>query len=92
MSKTAKKIRVDVSRIQQILSPAPSDFRRKKSQQQKQAIYRHRNQLLSRYFAHNIQNSDIQRNLHGKPFLTTFPQLQFNHHHSRQYYALVSSF
>lgn len=92
MSKTAKKIHVDVSPIYKIFVPAATDSRTEKIQQQKQAIYRYRNQLLSKYLAQNIQNSDIQRNVHGKPFLTTFPQLQFNHSHSRQYYALASSF
>lgn len=92
MSKTAKKIHVDVCRIHKIFVPAATDSRTEKIQQQKQAIYRYRNQLLSKYLAQNIQNSDIQRNVHGKPFLTTFPQLQFNHSHSRQYYALASSF
>lgn len=92
MSKTAKKIHVDVCRIHKIFVPAATDSRTEKIQQQKQAIYRYRNQLLSKYLAQNIQNSDIQHNVHGKPFLTTFPQLQFNHSHSRQYYALASSF
>lgn len=92
MSKTAKKIHVDVCRIHKIFVPAATDSRTEKIQQQKQAIYRYRNQLLSKYLAQNIQNSDIQRNVHGKPFLTTSPQLQFNHSHSRQYYALASSF
>ena len=92
MSKTAKKIHVDVCRIHKIFVPAATDSRTEKIQQQKQAIYRYRNQLLSKYLAQNIQNSDIQRNVHGKPFLTTFPQLQFNHSHSRQHYALASSF
>lgn len=92
MSKTAKKIHVDVCRIHKIFVPAATDSRTEKIQQQKLAIYRYRNQLLSKYLAQNIQNSDIQRNVHGKPFLTTFPQLQFNHSHSRQHYALASSF
>lgn len=92
MSKTAKKIHVDVCRIHKIFVPAATDSRTEQIQQQKQAIYRYRNQLLSKYLAQNIQNSDIQRNVHGKPFLTTFPQLQFNHSHSRQHYALASSF
>lgn len=92
MSKTAKKIHVDVCRIHKIFVPAATDSRTEQIQQLKQAIYRYRNQLLSKYLAQNIQNSDIQRNVHGKPFLTTFPQLQFNHSHSRQYYALASSF
>ena len=92
MSQTAKKIHVDVSPIYKIFVPDATDSRTEKIQQQKQAIYRYRNQLLSKYLAQNIQNSDIQRNVHGKPFLTTFPQLQFNHSHSRQYYALASSF
>ena len=92
MSKTAKKIHVDVCRIHKIFVPAATDSRTEQIQQQKQAIYRYRNQLLSKYLAQDIQNSDIQRNVHGKPFLTTFPQLQFNHSHSRQHYALASSF
>ena len=92
MGKTAKKIHIDVCRIHKIFVPAATDSRTEKIQQQKQAIYRYRNQLLSKYLAQNIQNGDIQRNVHGKPFLTTFPQLQFNHSHSRQHYALASSF
>lgn len=92
MSKTAKKIHVDVCRIHKIFVPAATDSRTEQIQQLKQAIYRYRNQLLSKYLAQNIQNSDIQRNVHGKPFLMTFPQLQFNHSHSRQHYALASSF
>ena len=92
MNKTPKKICVNVSRIQQIFSPDPSAVRSEQIQQQKQAIYRHRNQLLSGYLEHDIQNSDIERNPHGKPFLMAFPQLQFNHSHSRQHYALASSF
>ncbi|GJC30961.1 ACP synthase [Acinetobacter sp. KAM398] len=92
MGKTAKKIHIDVCRIHKIFVPAATDSRTEQIQQLKQAIYRYRNQLLSKYLAQNIQNSDIQRNVHGKPFLMTFPQLQFNHSHSRQHYALASSF
>lgn len=92
MSKTDKKIHVDVSRIQQIFRPDPSAVRSEQIQQLKQAIYRHRNQLLSGYLKYDIQNSDIERNPHGKPCLRAFPQLQFNHSHSRQHYALASSF
>ncbi len=92
MSKTDKKIHVDVSPIHKIFVPAATDSRTEKIQQLKQAIYRYRNQLLSEYLKHDIQNSDIERNPHGKPFLMAFPQLQFNHSHSRQHYALASSF
>lgn len=92
MGKTARKIHIDVCRIHKIFVPAATDSRTEQIQQLKQAIYRYRNQLLSKYLAQNIQNSDIQRNVHGKPFLMTFPQLQFNHSHSRQHYALASSF
>ena len=92
MSKTDKKIHVDVSPIHKIFVPAATDSRTEKIQQLKQAIYRHRNQLLSEYLKHDIQNSDIERNPHGKPFLMAFPQLQLNQNHSRQHSALASSF
>ncbi|WP_168525565.1 4'-phosphopantetheinyl transferase superfamily protein [Acinetobacter sp. A3] len=91
MSQTAKKIHVDVSPIHKIFVPTTTDSRTEQIQQQKQAIYRYRNQLLSKYLAQDIQNSDIQRNVHGKPFLSEFPKWHFNHSHSRQHYALASS-
>ena len=46
MSKTAKKIHVDVSPIHKIFVPAATDSRTEKIQQLKQAIYRYRNQVL----------------------------------------------
>ncbi|TCB67936.1 4'-phosphopantetheinyl transferase superfamily protein [Acinetobacter sp. ANC 4178] len=70
----------------------PADLDRKaKIQQQKQAIYQFRNQLLSQHMQHEIQNTDISKTEYGKPYLTEFPQVAFNHSHSHKHYALAYS-
>jgi 4'-phosphopantetheinyl transferase len=70
----------------------PADLERKaKIQQQKQAIYQFRNQLLSQHMQREIQNADLSKTEYGKPYLTEFPQLAFNHSHSHKHYALAYS-
>ena len=86
-----KLIHIDVSRLEQIIK-LPADLERKvKIQQQKQAIYQFRNQLLSQHMQREIQNTDLSKTEYGKPYLTEFPQVAFNHSHSHKHYALALS-
>lgn len=86
-----KLIHIDVSRLEQMIQ-LPADLDRKaKIQQQKQAIYQFRNQLLSQHMQHEIQNTDISKTEFGKPYLEQFPQVTFNHSHSHKHYALAYS-
>lgn len=86
-----KLIYIEVSRLEQIIQ-LPVDLERKaKIQQQKQAIYQFRNQLLSQHMQREIQNTDFGKTEYGKPYLTEFPQVIFNHSHSHKHYALAYS-
>ena len=86
-----KLIHIDVSRLEQIIK-LPADLERKaKIQQQKQAIYQFRNQLLSQHMQREIQNADLSKTEYGKPYLTEFPQVAFNHSHSHKHHALALS-
>ena len=86
-----KLIHIDVSRLEQMIQ-LPADLDRKaKIQQQKQAIYQFRNQLLSQHMQREIQNTDISKTEFGKPYLEQFPQVTFNHSHSHKHYALAYS-
>ena len=86
-----KLIHIEVSRLEQIIK-LPADLERKaKIQQQKQAIYQFRNQLLSQHMQREIQNADLSKTEYGKPYLTEFPQVAFNHSHSHKHYALALS-
>lgn len=86
-----KLIHIDVSRLEQMIQ-LPTDLERKaKIQQQKQAIYQFRNQLLSQHMQREIQNADISKTEYGKPYLEQFPQVTFNHSHSHKHYALAYS-
>ena len=38
-----------------------------------------------------IQNTDLSKTEYGKPYLTEFPQVAFNHSHSHKHYALALS-
>ena len=60
-------------------------------QQRKQAIYQHRNQLLSQQLSQEITNDDLARTAYGKPYLKDHLDFHFNHSHSQHYYALASS-
>ncbi|WP_228258655.1 4'-phosphopantetheinyl transferase family protein [Acinetobacter sp. ANC 4910] len=86
-----KLIHIDVSRLEQMIQ-LPADLDRKaKVQQQKQAIYQFRNQLLSQHMQREIQNADLSKTEYGKPYLEQFPQVTFNHSHSHKHYALAYS-
>ncbi|MFU9047250.1 4'-phosphopantetheinyl transferase family protein [Acinetobacter tibetensis] len=86
-----KLIHIDVSRLEQMIH-LPADLDRKaKIQQQKQAIYQFRNQLLSQHMQREIQNTDLSKTEYGKPYLEQFPQVTFNHSHSHKHYALAYS-
>ena len=86
-----KLIHIDVSRLEQMIQ-LPADLDRKaKIQQQKQATYQFRNQLLSQHMQREIQNTDISKTEFGKPYLEQFPQVTFNHSHSHKHYALAYS-
>ena len=86
-----RSIRIDISHLAQFIQ-LPDDLARKtKIQLQKQAIYQFRNQLLTQYLQRDIQNADFAKTEYGKPYLAQFPQVAFNHSHSRKHYALAYS-
>lgn len=61
------------------------------TQYKKLHIAQRRNQLLALQFNQNINDSDIERTEHGKPFLAASPNVSFNHSHSQKNYALATS-
>ncbi|MGS0707244.1 4'-phosphopantetheinyl transferase family protein [Acinetobacter sp. ANC 3781] len=86
-----RAIRIAVDKIERIVPLAKELDRKTKIQQQKQAIYHYRNQLLSQQLHATIQQEDFATNEHGKPYLIKFPQFYFNHSHSQKNYALATS-
>ncbi|WP_254592182.1 4'-phosphopantetheinyl transferase family protein [Acinetobacter bouvetii] len=84
-------IRVDVERIEQIVSVAAELDRKSKIQLQKHQIYDYRNQLLSQQLQTPIQQAHFATTDYGKPYLIDFPQFYFNHSHSQKNYALATS-
>ncbi|MFV5515903.1 4'-phosphopantetheinyl transferase family protein [Acinetobacter gerneri] len=84
-------IRVDVSPLEQIVPSIEATDRKQYIQQQKQAIYQYRNQLLTTFLDQAIDLDQIAKTEFGKPFLPDFPQFSFNHSHSQKHYALATS-
>lgn len=87
----SRLIRVDVAPLERIVHLPQTLDRKTKIQQQKQAIYHYRNQLLARQLNTVIQDEDFSVTEYGKPYLTHFPAFYFNHSHSHKNYALASS-
>ena len=87
----AKWIRIEVSRLEQLVQLPEHLDRKEKIQQQKQAIYQFRNQLLAQHVQGEIENADFAKTEFGKPYLSAHPELAFNHSHSRKHYALAYS-
>jgi len=86
-----RAIQIAVDKIERIVPLAKELDRKTRIQQQKQAIYHYRNQLLSQQLHATIQQEDFATNEHGKPYLIKFPQFYFNHSHSQKNYALATS-
>lgn len=83
-------LRVDLCALNQIYQRVDGLERKQQIQQQKQAIYAYRNQLLSHLAGQCIDNDSFAKTEHGKPYLKD-QVLAFNHSHSQQHYALLSS-
>ena len=84
-------IRIDVDTIEHIVPLSTELDRKTKIQQQKQAIYHYRNQLLSQQLGRIIQQEDFATTQHGKPYLVKSPEFYFNHSHSQKNYVLATS-
>ena len=69
----SRLIRIDVDTIEHIVPLSTELDRKTKIQQQKQAIYRYRNQLLSQQLGTTIQQEDFATTQHGKPYLVKSP-------------------
>ena len=69
-----RAIQIAVDKIERIVPLAKELDRKTRIQQQKQAIYHYRNQLLSQQLHVTIQQEDFATNEHGKPYLIKFPQ------------------
>lgn len=50
-----------------------------------------RNRCLSQYFNLEVQDHDLTRTDHGKPYLKDHSDIAFNHSHSQNFYALAMS-
>lgn len=83
-------LRIDVCAMQQFETGHEPLELRQQIQQRKQAVYAFRNQLLSQLSGQVIGPHSFACSDYGKPYLKTHP-LAFNHSHSKQLYALVSS-
>jgi 4'-phosphopantetheinyl transferase len=86
-------IQVDVHALPQ-LAPLPREVfadMRGYQHYKKQQIYAQRNQHLAELAQQPIQNGDFSSTEFGKPYLTHFPNIAFNHSHSQQNYALAMS-
>ncbi len=82
-------LRVDLCALNQIYQTVEGLERKQQIQQQKQAIYAYRNQILSRLTGQVIDQASFAKTEHGKPYLKG-QVLAFNHSHSQQHYALLT--
>ena len=87
----SRRIRIDVTAIEGIMTLSDELDRKAKIQLQKQQIYHYRNQLLSAQLQTSIQQEQLATTEYGKPYLVNFPKFYFNHSHSQKNYALATS-
>lgn len=86
-----RTIQIDLAKISHFHQSDASLPRTAQIAARQQAVYRFRNQLLSQKLGRDVTNEDIVRTEFGKPYLQGYPDLQFNHSHSKKLYALASS-
>lgn len=86
-------IQIYVQTLAQLLPQSRQDFAvfSEFNHYKKQTIHQHRLDLISTYLATPLQPSDFARTDLGKPYLTHFSDIAFNHSHSQQHYALALS-
>jgi 4'-phosphopantetheinyl transferase len=85
------KIRLDLCQIEELIKIDPKLERKETIVLRKQAIYKHRNHLISRYLGQQISSEDILQDAYGKPYLKEGLSLHFNHSHSQKHYVFASS-
>ena len=61
------------------------------NQYKKNQIYQYRNQVLSDLLHVEINDQSIAKTEYGKPYLTDYARVAFNHSHSQKHYALANS-
>jgi 4'-phosphopantetheinyl transferase len=82
---------LDFCRIDQLIQFDKTLIRSDMIQMQKQAIYQHRNRLLSTLLKQDITEQHLERTPYGKPYVKDQPNFYFNHSHSQNYYVLAAS-
>ena len=82
---------LDFSSLNDIVPVIHGLTRKELIEHRKQAIYQYRNQLLTQKLHTEIKSSDFAKTEFGKPYLSHFPDFNFNHSHSQQHYVLASS-
>ncbi|MHA3053024.1 4'-phosphopantetheinyl transferase family protein [Acinetobacter sp. ANC 4640] len=87
------KIEIYLQLLSQLAPELPDTFvsRAAFKQYQQQLIYAYRAQILARQLTLAEQDLQFDKTEHGKPFLSNYPELAFNHSHGREHYALALS-
>lgn len=90
---TNRTIQIHVQALAQFIHLTKSNFEKlpEYHQYKKNTIYQQRNLYLSAFLQQNIYNQDILKTEFGKPYLSDFENIAFNHSHSQQHYALAIS-
>ena len=86
-----RRIRVALTRMQDIVQLDETLSRSKQIALRKQAIYRYRNVCLSQQLGWAVEEQSIALSETGKPYLSEQASFHFNQSHSQHYYALAMS-
>ena len=86
-------IQIHLQPLAQFITLSKTDFSNlpEFNHYKKNAIHQHRNRLMSHFLHQTISNQDFDKTEFGKPYLSAFNQLSFNHSHSQNNYALALS-
>ena len=87
------EIKIHLTALAQILALDRDQFKDFPSynQYKKNQIYQYRNQVLSDLLHVEINDQSIAKTEYGKPYLTDYARVAFNHSHSQKHYALANS-
>lgn len=87
------EIKIHLTALAQILALDRDQFKDFPSynQYKKNQIYQYRNLVLSDLLHVEINDQSIAKTEYGKPYLTDYARVAFNHSHSQKHYALANS-
>jgi 4'-phosphopantetheinyl transferase len=84
-------IQIDLHRLYDSSQSSQNQDRKAQLAARKVTIAALRNQLLSSHLQAAVFDQDVVRSTFGKPYLFNYPDFNFNHSHSQNFYALATS-